>query len=259
MHIKLALVQAHLEWENVEKNLANFNAVLSTIDLDTDIIVLPEVFSTGFTMNPDFFTKNMGESTFQWMKEKAKSLDKVIVGSVLVEEESKFYNRLFWIQPNGEFVYYDKRHLFQMGGEHLILTPGNRRVKAEYKGVNFMLQTCYDLRFPVFIRNRYDKETNQHDYDVLLYVANWPEIRAHAYSTLAKARAIENQAYVVWVNRIGEDGHHVVFSGDSQLISPYGKVTHKLASHEEGVLYASIDTRELNDFRANYKVGLDWD
>ncbi len=259
MKIKLALIQADLVWENPKENLKLFDKQLANLATDTEIVILPEVFATGFTMDIAKFGDNIGVDAFNWLKQKAKTLNKILVGSILIKESGNHYNRMYWMRPNGSFEYYDKRHLFQMGGEHKVMTAGDKRVIVAYKGVKFMFQICYDLRFPSFVRNKYDKQTNTHNYDVLLYISNWPESRKDTYNTLLKARAIENQAYVVWVNRIGIDGHNVVFSGDSQVVSPYGEVTAQIQAHQEGILYSEIDMQELQDFRASYKVGLDWD
>ena len=257
--MKLALIQTNLIWENPKENLSAFDKQLENISSDTEIVILPEVFATGFTMDIEKFGNSIGKEAFEWMQQKAKVLNKVIVGSLLIKESGNYYNRLYWVRPDGIYKYYDKRHLFQMGDEHKVMTAGNKRIVVEHKGVKFMLQTCYDLRFPSFMRNKYDKHTNAHDYDVLLFVANWPEVRKKVYNTLLRARAIENQTYVVWVNRVGEDGHKVVFSGDSQIVDPFGNVSEQMPAHIEGILYSEIDISKLQDFRKNYKVGLDWD
>jgi len=259
MKIKLALIQTDLIWERPEENLKKFDDLLNTIKNDVDIVILPEVFATGFSMNLKLFIKKIGKLSFEWLKNKAKEIDKIIVGSLLVEEGGNFYNRMYWMRPDGSYAFYDKRHLFQMGDEHKIMTAGEQRMLVDYKGVKFMLQICYDLRFPVFARNKYNKKEETHDYDALLYIANWPESRKDTYNVLLKARAIENQSYAIWVNRIGTDGHGVVFSGDSQVVDPYGKVIGQIEAHQENILYSEINIEDLKKFRAHYKVGLDWD
>jgi predicted amidohydrolase len=257
--IKLALIQTDLVWENTQDNLDNFDTLLRDVKDDTDIIILPEVFSTGFALDPSNFEKPVGEQAFKWLKKKANSLDKVMVGSVIFEENEKYFNRMFWMCPDGSFEFYDKRHLFQMGDEHKVMTAGNQPTIVTYKNTKFNLQICYDLRFPVWVKNNYDKQTNSHDYDVLLYIANWPNSRKQTYMSLLKARAIENQAFVVWVNRVGIDGHKISFSGDSLLVNPLGVVQSQLPENQEEILYVEINTDELSTLRKNYKVGLDWD
>lgn len=257
--IDIALIQTNLVWENTQANLNRYNKLLTSIGDDTEIIIFPEVFTTGFALEPDNFEKPVGQKAFDWLKNKAKSLNKIIVASVIFEENKNYLNRLFWMRPDGSFNYYDKRHLFQMGGEHKVMTAGDKPTIVSYKGVKFNLQICYDLRFPVWAKNRYNKEANTHNYDVLLYIANWPNVRKQTYMTLLKARAIENQAYVIWVNRVGIDAHHVSFSGDSLVVSPLGNIQKQLPENKEAILYAKIDLDKLTTLRRAYKVGLDWD
>jgi predicted amidohydrolase len=257
--IHIALVQSNLVWENPIENFKKFDELLNNINQETDIIILPEVFSTGFTMNLKNLETPIGKSAFDWLKKKAEKLNKTLIGSFIFEDNNNYYNRMFWMLPDGNFSYYDKRHLFQMGNEHKVIKAGDKRVIIPYKGVNFMLQICYDLRFPVWVKNRYDANTKKHDYDVLLYIANWPEVRRDAYLSLLKARAIENQSYVIWVNRIGKDDKEINHTGDSQVVDPFGNVLVQMQKNKEGLLYTSIDLDRLNTFRKSYKVGLDWD
>lgn len=257
--INIALIQTDLVWENTPVNLSKFDLLLKDITPETEIVIFPEVFTTGFALEPANFEKPVGLKAFEWLQKKAKSLNKILVASVIFEEHKNYLNRLFWMRPDGSFDYYDKRHLFQMGGEHKVMTAGNKRKIIPYKGVKFNLQICYDLRFPVWAKNKYNKETNTHDYDVLLYIANWPNVRKETYMSLLKARAIENQAYVVWVNRVGLDAHHVSFSGDSLVVNPLGVIQKQLPENKEAILYAEIDLDQLTVLRRAYKVGLDWD
>jgi len=259
MNLKVALLQADLAWENPSENLKKFDKQLANLNSNTEIVVLPEVFSTGFTMNVSKFGHDIGQDALLWLTERAKKYRVILVGSILIKDKGNYFNRMYWMQPDGQYEYYDKRHLFQMGDEHKVMTAGDQSVIVTYKGVRFMLQVCYDLRFPCFIRNHYNAETDTHDYDVLLYIANWPEVRKEAYNTLLKARAIENQVYVLWVNRIGIDGHGVIFSGDTQAVDPFGKQMDLLQAHEEGILYTEVNMDILQEFRTNYRVGLDWD
>jgi predicted amidohydrolase len=257
--IKIALVQADLYWEDIQKNLQKFDRLLQGITTDTEIIILPEMFATAFTVDTERQEKPVGKRAFKWLLEKAKELQKIIVGSILFEEEGEYYNRMFWMRPNGTYEYYDKRHLFQMGNEHHTITAGNRRVIVSHKNTRFLLQVCYDLRFPVAAKNRYNPQSDKYDYDVIIYVANWPEVRKQAYMTLLKARAIENQAYVVWVNRVGVDAKNQGHSGDSQVINTMGQVITHVQANQEEVCYATINLDEINKVRTGFKVGLDWD
>jgi len=257
--IKLALIQADLLWQNTHGNLAKFDTLLSEITTDTDIIILPEMFATAFTMNVNELEKPVGKIALEWMKKKAASLNKVIVGSLLFEEKNKYYNRMFWMLPDGSFNFYNKRHLFRMGNEEQVMTAGNKRVIIPYKGMNFMLQVCYDLRFPVFVKNNYDLKNKSFDYDAIIYIANWPEVRKQAYMRLLKARAIENQSYVIWVNRVGTDKKGLDHSGDSQVLDSYGNVKCQMTEFQEGILYATLKPNRLKNSRQDFQVGLDWD
>lgn len=258
-NIKLALIQTDLIWEDTQANLDKFDTLFLALKAKTDIVILPEVFSTGFALNPENFEKPVGEKAFSWLKNKAISLKKVVVGSLIFEEDKKFYNRMYWIRPDGSYEFYDKRHLFQMGDEHKVMTAGAKPVIVSYKNTKFNLQICYDLRFPVWAKNNYNKQTNSHDYDVLLFIANWPNSRKQTYISLLKARAIENQAFVIWVNRVGADGHKIAFSGDSLLVNPLGVIQSQLPENIEEILYTELNPDELATLRKDYKVGLDWD
>ncbi len=257
--IKLALVQANLLWQNTNGNLAKFDQVFQDIDDDTDIVILPEMFATAFTMQVEKFKKPVGKSAFGWLKNKSIEVDKIIIGSLLFEEDNKYYNRMFWARPDGTFSHYDKRHLFRMRNEEAVITAGKHRVIIPFKGMKFMLQVCYDLRFPVWVKNNFDKKTKLHDYDAIIYIANWPEVRKKAYIQLLIARAIENQAYVIWVNRIGTDTNGAQHSGDTQIIDPVGNVIAQLPAYQEDILFTDIDLNKLQEIRNNFEVGLDWD
>ena len=257
--IKLALIQADLLWQNTHGNLAKFDTLLSEIASDIDIVILPEMFATAFTMEVAKLEKPIGNIALGWMKKKAKSLNKVIIGSLLFEEESRYYNRMFWVFPDGNCSFYNKRHLFRMGNEDEVMTAGNQRVIIPFKGMNFMLQVCYDLRFPVFVKNNYEPKTKSFDYDAIIYIANWPEVRKQAYIQLLKARAIENQCYVVWVNRVGTDDKGNAHTGDSQIVDPFGNVFSQLPEHQEGILYENLHIGNLQKIRNDFEVGLDWD
>jgi omega-amidase len=213
--LKVTTIQTHLFWEDVQKNLINFELKIKNIDQPIDVIVLPEMFTTGFSMNPSKFAESMDGKTVDWMKKMASARDALILGSIIINDQNKFVNRLLAVYPDGRLEYYDKRHLFAMAGEHKEYTAGDKRLIIDYKGWRINPLICYDLRFPVWSRNL-------SDYDVQIYVANWPEKRSFHWNILLQARAIENQAYVVGVNRIGEDGNGYAHSGDTCVFDPLG-------------------------------------
>ena len=252
MDLSLSFLQADLLWEQKEENLQSIEKKILNHNSETDLIVLPEMFTTGFTMKPVvFFEKHIGD-TVKRMQSWAKEKQAAIVGSLVVEEEGKYYNRLYFVKPDGEYSYYDKRHLFRMAGEDKHYTMGNSRLLVEYKGWKILPLVCYDLRFPVWARNDID-------YDLLIYVANWPERRSQAWKTLLKARAIENLSYVLGVNRIGNDGNAVYHSGDSALINFKGEKISKTKAHEENLETIRISRKELLDFRQKFPVHQDAD
>lgn len=211
-----------------------------------DLYVLPEMFSTGFCTSPEGVAEPEPCDSLKWMKDSAEMFSAAIAGSVAVEENGRFFNRFYFVTPDGNAVHYDKRHLFTYGGEHLKFTAGKERKIVEYKGVRILLQVCYDLRFPVWSRNR-------GDYDMALYVASWPETRTDAWRQLLKARAIENQCFVAGVNRIGTDPSNS-YCGGTMLIDPYGKVIAECADGMESVAVAEISMEELAAFRQKFPV-----
>jgi omega-amidase len=249
MDLKITTIQTNLFWENVAENLAHFTAKLNIIKEETDIIVLPEMFTTGFTMSPEILAEEHGGLGLQWMIEKSVEKKCVIVGSISVKQNNQFFNRLYWAKPDGTFEFYDKRHLFQMGNEHHHYTAGDRKLIIEYKGWKICPLICYDLRFPVWSRN-----INTNVYDVLIYVANWPEVRSYPWKQLLIARAIENQCYVVGVNRIGEDGNGISHSGDTLIVAPKGEVISKTKAHEDAMETNILSINSLTDFRKIFPV-----
>ncbi len=214
--LRLSIVQDHLLWEQKQENLEHFSKILSPLKGQTDLIILPEMFTTGFSMNAEKLAETMEGPTIQWLKKQATDLSAAIMGSCIIRDKGSFYNRLLFVTPEGETFYYDKRHLFSFAGEHQYYTAGTQRILIPYKGWKIMPQICYDLRFPVWSRNT-------DDYDLLIYVANFPDKRRFAWQQLLTARAIENQAYTVGVNRIGFDENGIEYSGDSVCIDYAGQ------------------------------------
>ncbi|THF49450.1 amidohydrolase [Flavobacterium supellecticarium] len=214
--MKISIIQAPLFWENPEVNRNYFAAKIQNIPEDSLLIVLPEMFSSGFTMNPGEVAETMDGTTVNWMKQTATEKNCAITGSLVIKEDGNFYNRLLFVFPNGDVEHYDKRHLFSLAGEHKTYTSGGtERLVVNYLGWRICPLICYDLRFPVYSRNN-------DDYDLLIYVANWPQVRILAWDTLLKARAIENMSYVIGVNRIGDDVNHNFYSGHSQVLDYLG-------------------------------------
>ena len=255
--LNIRIIQADLFWEDTDRNLKKFDQLLRNIDLSNDLVVLPEMFNTGFTMNVKKCAETEDGKTITWLRQKAKELNCVIAGSLLIHENGAFYNRLIWMKQDGSFEYYNKRHLFRMSNEHLTMSEGREKKIVELNGWKINLQICYDLRFPVWSKNSH--KDGIYAYDILLYIANWPEIRKHAYEKLLPARAIENQAFVVWINRVGKDGNDIAHSGDSSVTDPYGKELKKAKPNLEEVLSIKLSWKELADFRKKFQVGLDWD
>lgn len=243
--MKVTILQRDITWANPAANRERCDEAINRI-AGADIYVLPEMFSTGFCTHPDGIAEPADSDTLQWMKDKAKEINAAIAGSVAVTENSKFYNRFYFVYPDGKVQYYDKHHLFTYGGEHLRFTAGTERVVVEFRGVRILLEICYDLRFPVWARNR-------GDYDMILYVASWPTPRVEAWSALLRARAIENQCYVAGVNRVGTDPS-CHYCGGSVVIDPYGKTIAECEWDTECEATAEIDMDSLNAFRKKFPV-----
>jgi omega-amidase len=255
--MEIALVQANLSWEDNDKNLAHFSSLLENVT-GVDLFILPEMFNSGFTMNSDNVGQTMEGKAIFWLQKMANEKDAVFVASLVILENNKRYNRLVWATPNGDTKTYNKKHLFRMANEHNHFTPGNERVIIEYKGMRFCPQICYDLRFPIWSRNS-DGQSKLPIYDCLIYVANWPKVRSDAWTSLLKARAIENQAFVVGVNRVGLDGNGIEYSGDSRLYSPKGQRLDKVISGKEMINIVTINLDILSEFRKNFPVSDDGD
>lgn len=249
--INISVIQADLRWEDKSKNLAKFESLCLSIKEPMDLIVLPEMFTTGFSMNVEELAEEMdGQSVF-WMKAMSKLKNCVISGTLIIKEEDKFFNRHLWISPNGEIEYYDKRHLFRLAKEHNYYTAGTQQKVVDLHGWKVNLNTCYDLRFPVWSRN-------QMEYDIILNAANWPVPRINAWKVLNQARAIENLAYVVACNRVGEDAKGNLYSGESAIVDFSGEVIQSL-SMKEGILNATLDKTALQTFRTKFPFHQDKD
>ncbi len=243
--LTITTIQTKLHWEDKAANLQMFEEKIKSIQERTEIVVLPEMFSTGFSMKPQLLAETMDGETIQWMKRVAAEKKIILTGSIIIEEEKKYYNRLIWMLPNGQYGVYDKRHRFAYAGEDNEYTAGSKRLIASVKGWKINLQVCYDLRFPVWARQSGDSEP---EYDVLLYVANWPERRNHAWKSLLTARAIENQCYVVAVNRVGNDGHDIYHSGDTSVIDAMGELLYTKA-HDEDIHTVTLEKSKLEEVR----------
>src|SRR6185312_10216376 len=252
--LTITLIQTNLFWENKKANLAMLRQKIEGIEEKTEIVILPEMFTTGFSMKPELFSETMAGETMQWMKRIAAEKKIILTGSVIIEDPSanaqdgKFFNRLIWMLPNGEYGVYDKRHLFAFANEHQHYSSGNKKLIASVKGWKINLQICYDLRFPVWARHDFQSENK---YDLLINVANWPEKRNIAWQTLLRARAIENQCFVVGVNRTGEDGNESYYSGDSTIIDPLGEIIYQ-KNKEEDVFTYTLQKEKINETRNQF-------
>lgn len=248
--MKITILQRDIEWCNPTINLQRASEAIDRTP-GSDIYVLPEMFSTGFCTEPETTAECSDGETLAWMKRKAADTNAAIAGSVAIEQEGGYYNRFYFVKPDGEVSYYDKKHLFTYGGEHHHFTAGDRRVVVEFRGVRILLEVCYDLRFPIWARNR-------GDYDMILYVASWPTPRIGAWSALLVARAIENQCYVAGVNRVGSDPN-CQYCGGSVIIDPYGAEIAACSMGEESEATAEIDMALLEAFRKKFPVLKDAD
>jgi len=259
--LTITTIQTDLHWENKTANLRMLEDKIRNLEQRTEIVLLPEMFSTGFSMRPAGLAEPMDGETVSWMRDMSSRYKIVLGGSLIIEEEDKFYNRFIWMLPNGQYGIYDKRHRFAFAGEDQFYTAGAKRTIASVKGWKINLQVCYDLRFPVWARQQ--KSTNEAgetvpEYDVLIYVANWPERRSHAWKTLLCARAIENQCYVVGVNRVGKDANDIYHSGNSMVIDPLGEVLYHMAD-EEDIFTITLQKEHLENVRSKFPFWRDGD
>ncbi len=249
--IKVAVIQYDIVWENVDDNIKLVEEILQNSE-NADLYILPEMFNTGFTNKVKDFAEDLNGKTLSFMKNFAKQKNAAICGSMILVDKDKYYNSFLFVRPNGEITRYDKRHLFKMGGEADMFTQGKTRVVCEYKEFRFLLQVCYDLRFPVWSRSK-------DDYDAVIYIANWPGKRQYSFDTLAKARAIENLSYVLTSNRIGVDGKDIDYYGGSSIIDPKGKVIAETINNSQDIAYAYIDNEVVKNIRNNFTALQDAD
>jgi len=245
--MKISIIQPNLFWEDKIRNLKNLGELILPLYNNTDIVVLPEMFNTGFSMNPELLSEPFFSGTFDWMKNIAQKGNFGVCGSFIVKENMHFFNRWVFVTPESDYWYYDKRHLFGISGEDKLFTPGKNRLVFSFKGVRISPYICYDLRFPVWSRNK-------NDADLIIYAANWPESRREVWNTLLKARAIENQCYVAGSNIVGTDGTGIKYCGDSVLINPRGEIIKSVNYNEESSVTGVISMTELSDFRKKFPV-----
>jgi len=250
--MKITIVQPDILWENKTGNLLKLESMLKEVSGKTDLVILPEMFNTGFSMNAEELFEYKDSDTFVWMQNISREKKFAVCGSYIIKDGTHFYNRFVFVTPDKSSFFYDKRHLFSIGGENTKYQSGKRRKIFKYKGYRINVIICYDLRFPVWSRNR-------NDYDLLICVANWPDSRRQVWNTLLKARAIENQCYVAGVNRVGNDNTDNHYAGESVILDPRGRIITVVEEYEEGIATGVISLSELNDFRMKFPVWKDAD
>jgi len=250
--MKISVIQPDIVWENKSGNFQKLNQLLKPMFNNTDLVILPEMFNTGFSMRPAELSESPGEETFIWMKDISKSGNFGICGSYIIKEDNKFFNRWVFLSPEGESWQYDKRHLFSMGGEDRLFSSGKSKLIFSFRGIRIAPFICYDLRFPVWSRNH-------NDYDLAIYSANWPEVRQNVWTVLLAARAIENQCFVAASNRIGTDGEGIQYCGESMIINPRGELTGFADRNRECIITSVISLPDLISFRKKFPVGNDAD
>jgi len=255
--LKITLVQSSLAWEDPVANIRNFDEMLRSFNDFTDLIILPEMFNTGFTMEAASNAEAMDGKSLQWLAEKASDNNCVVCGSLIIVDAGNYYNRFVWMRPDGSYDYYDKKHLFRMGDEHLHYSAGNKKLIVELNGWKVIPMICYDLRFPVWSKNEYSE--GEYAFDLMLYVANWPAVRSLAWTSLINARAIENIAYAAGLNRIGKDGRGYEYSGNSIVVGPDGNTIMEIGSNKASMSTTELKAENLIQSRAKLGVGKDWD
>ncbi len=256
--LHITTIQSDIQWESPEKNILHYDELLKGVS-NTDIIVLPEMFLSGFSTEPVDKVIAFAPRGLEWMQHKAASVSSAICGSLIVEENNMLFNRFYFVMPCGTIHFYDKKHLFSMAGENKKFTPGTKNADIQYKDFSIRLNICYDLRFPVWNRNVYNSEDNTYDYDILIFTANWPERRIIHWEKLLQARAIENQAYVVGVNRIGTDANNIQYNGSTMIVDAVGEIIYKACDNEEDVYTVTLQKEVLNNIRQKLPFAADWD
>jgi omega-amidase len=244
--LKIAYIQSDLVWEDPEQNRKQFSDKIQSVSEPIDLVILPEMFTTGFTMNAEAVAENMAGNTVVWMKKLASEIDAAIIGSLVIKENDKFYNRLLFIEPSGKISYYDKRHSFTLVGEEKTYSAGTKKLIVDYNGWKICPLICYDLRFPVWARNI-------QDYDVLIYVANWPKPRILAWDALLKARAIENMSYCIGVNRVGFDGFNIPYTGHSAAYDVLGNEMTSIKPNEDYIEVVTLERNHIKSYRNKFK------
>jgi omega-amidase len=243
--LKVSLVQTSTYWEDAKANIASLNFKLEQLEHDTDVILLPEMFSTGFSVGKEGIAEKMDGTTVNWMLEKAKEKNCLLMGSVLISEDNKYFNRLIAAFPDGQLLHYDKRHLFSYAGEDKIFAKGTKKLIFSYKGFRICPLICYDLRFPVWARN-------DENYDILIYVANWPSPRIKAWDSLLKARSIENLCYTIGLNRVGNDNNKLNYPGHSAVYDPFGECLLNFEENEELIKSVILEKKTLQNIRNKF-------
>jgi omega-amidase len=255
--LHVTLIQSDIFPEDSQKNIDHFRSVINTVHLPSGLLLLPEMFNTGFSMNPEKCAEKMEGPAVSFLREASASSQSIVAASVFIGENGAFYNRMICMKPDGTCDKYDKRHLFRLSDEFRVMNGGKERTVVTWRGWKILLMICYDLRFPVWSRNRW--KDGEYEYDILLYAANWPESRSPIWRSLLIARAIENQCYVLGVNRIGKDGSGTSHSGESMIISPDGKILAEGEKNRAGLVSALLSYQWLKEFRARYLFAPDWD
>jgi len=254
--MKVAIFQANTVNDEIESNLLRYDSLLKKLDSDTELLVFPEMFTSGFSLDINYAETMQGRS-LKWMKEKAIEKGIAISGSLFINENDKYFNRHFFIMPNGEYEYYDKKHLFSLSKEPKVITSGNDKKIVNYNGWKIALFTCYDIRFPIWCRNTYSN--NEYGYDIAIYVSSWACERNFAWQSLLVGRAIENMAYTIGVNRVGIDKKGIKYNGSSAILNYKGETLVMAENEKEEIVYHTLDNQSLLLFRQSFPIGKDWD
>jgi predicted amidohydrolase len=255
--LTISLIQTHVAWEEPETNLKHFGDKIAGIEEHTDLIILPEMFNTAFTMDASGNAEDMDGKTMAWMAEMARQKEAVICGSLIIREGGHYFNRLIWMRPDSSYDTYDKKHLFRMGEEHKNFSPGTKKLITEIKGWKVLPLICYDLRFPVWSKNTF--KDGSYEFDLIIYVTNWPSTRSLAFTSLLRARAIENMAYSAGSNRIGSDGKQYDFDGMAMVAAPDGEILLDLGKGMDITGSVTLDPKPMLELRSRLGVGNDWD